>query len=182
MNISNLSADRYADLHSQTHNLITLDVRSPGEFSGERIDKCFNLPLQELEEKAFKACLDAQQCEPGQTVYLLCQAGQRAKMAAEKARPWVDNPFCIVEGGINGLRGGTLPMQSSTKAPMSLERQVRITAGSLVVCGAVLGHFVNPAFYALSAFVGAGLVFAGLTDTCAMGLLLARMPWNTGKN
>jgi predicted branched-subunit amino acid permease len=61
---------------------------------------------------------------------------------------------------------------------MSLERQVRITAGSLVFIGVALGWFVHRGFYGLSAFVGAGLVFAGITDFCGMGLLLARMPWN----
>jgi hypothetical protein len=62
---------------------------------------------------------------------------------------------------------------------MSLERQVRITAGSLVLVGVVLGWLVHPYFIGLSAFIGAGLVFAGVTDTCGMGMLLARMPWNT---
>ena len=61
---------------------------------------------------------------------------------------------------------------------MSLERQVRIAAGTLVVLGTVLGLTVHPGFIGLSAFVGAGLIFAGVTDTCGMGLLLARMPWN----
>jgi len=61
---------------------------------------------------------------------------------------------------------------------MSLERQVRIAAGSLVVIGAAVGHFVHPGGFALSTFVGAGLVFAGVTDTCGMGMLIARMPWN----
>ena len=61
---------------------------------------------------------------------------------------------------------------------ISLERQVRIAAGSLVVLGTALGAFVHPGFLALSAFVGAGLVFAGVTDTCGMGMMLARMPWN----
>ena len=64
---------------------------------------------------------------------------------------------------------------------MSLERQVRIAAGSLVVIGAALGHFVAPGWFGLSAFVGAGLVFAGITDTCGMGMLIARMP-GTGHN
>lgn len=62
---------------------------------------------------------------------------------------------------------------------MSLERQVRIAAGSLVLTGAVLALIFNPAWIALSGFVGAGLIFAGITDTCGMGMLIARMPWNT---
>ena len=61
---------------------------------------------------------------------------------------------------------------------MSLERQVRIAAGFLVLMGAVIGHFVHLGGYGLSAFIGAGLVFAGVTDTCGMGMLIARMPWN----
>lgn len=61
---------------------------------------------------------------------------------------------------------------------MSLERQVRIAAGLLVVLGTALGYFVHPYLLGLPAFVGAGLVFAGITDTCGMGMLLAKMPWN----
>jgi hypothetical protein len=64
------------------------------------------------------------------------------------------------------------------KNVISLERQIRITAGSLVLLGALLGWFLHPACVSLSAFVGAGLIFAGITNTCGMGLLLARMPWN----
>jgi hypothetical protein len=67
------------------------------------------------------------------------------------------------------------------KKAISLERQVRIAAGSLTFLGAALGAFVHPAFIGLSAFVGAGLIFAGVTDTCGMGMILARMPWNQCK-
>ena len=70
-----------------------------------------------------------------------------------------------------------LPLNRGRKM-MSLERQVRIAAGALVFTGALLGYFVNPAWIALSGFVGAGLIFAGITDTCGMGMLIARMPWN----
>lgn len=70
-----------------------------------------------------------------------------------------------------------LPVVRGKKA-VSLERQVRITAGSLVLIGAILGYFVHPYWIGLSAFIGAGLAFAGITDTCGMGMMLARMPWN----
>ncbi|MBO0696981.1 MAG: DUF2892 domain-containing protein, partial [Zavarzinella sp.] len=82
-----------------------------------------------------------------------------------------------VEGGTAAWAAAGLPVVRGRKA-VSLERQVRIAAGLLVVLGAVLGWLVHPAFVGLSAFVGAGLVFAGVTDTCGMGMLLARMPWN----
>ena len=82
-----------------------------------------------------------------------------------------------VEGGTSAWLDANLPAVKGKKA-MSLERQVRIAAGSLVVVGVALGHFVAPGWFGLSAFVGAGLVFAGVTDTCGMGMLIARMPWN----
>jgi Protein of unknown function (DUF2892) len=77
--------------------------------------------------------------------------------------------LACIEAGLQVVRG---------KKAISLERQVRIAAGLLVVLGSLLGWFVHPAFIGLSAFVGAGLLFAGITDTCGMGMLLARMPWN----
>ena len=76
-----------------------------------------------------------------------------------------------------------LPQRSPADSgpPISLERQVRISAGALVVAGVALGWFVHPSFYGLSAFVGAGLIFAGITDICGMCLLLAKLPWNKRK-
>ncbi len=85
-----------------------------------------------------------------------------------------------VDGGTSAWEAAGLPVVRGKKA-MSLERQVRIAAGFLVFLGAALGYFVNPAWIGLSAFVGAGLMFAGITDTCAMGMMIAKMPWNQVK-
>jgi rhodanese-related sulfurtransferase len=82
-----------------------------------------------------------------------------------------------VEGGTRAWDQAGLPVVRGKKT-ISLERQVRIAAGSLVLLGAALGYFINPLFIGLSAFVGAGLIFAGVTDTCGMGMMLAKMPWN----
>ena len=82
-----------------------------------------------------------------------------------------------VDGGMNSWNELKYPVVKGQKV-MSIERQVRIAAGFLVLMGVSLGLFVHLAFIGISAFVGAGLVFAGLTDTCGMGLLIARMPWN----
>jgi rhodanese-related sulfurtransferase len=82
-----------------------------------------------------------------------------------------------IEGGTLAWEEAGLPVVRGQKM-MSLERQVRIAAGALVLIGVILGWLVDPTFAGLAAFVGAGLVFAGLTDTCGMGMLLARMPWN----
>jgi hypothetical protein len=98
-------------------------------------------------------------------------------MACEKFHQMGFTNVVNVEGGTLACEQAGLPIVRGRKA-ISLERQVRIAAGSLVVTGAVLGYLVHPAFIGLAAFIGAGLVFAGITDTCGMGMLLARMPWN----
>lgn len=89
-----------------------------------------------------------------------------------------DNPLLVIEGGIQALKQAGCSLSKGKSGVMPLERQVRIAAGVLVLLGVLLGTFLNAGFYGLSAFVGAGLIFAGITDTCAMGMLLARMPWN----
>ena len=82
-----------------------------------------------------------------------------------------------VQGGTAAWEQAGLPVVRGKKA-VSLERQVRIVAGFLALTGALLGFFVNIHFIWLSAFIGAGLMFAGITDTCGMGMMLAKMPWN----
>jgi len=84
----------------------------------------------------------------------------------------------VVAGGTQAWMDANLPVTRSAVKVISLERQVRIAAGALVFTGVLLAQFVDGRFIWLSGFVGAGLVFAGITDFCGMGLLLARMPWN----
>jgi Flp pilus assembly protein TadB len=125
-----------------------------------------------------KAYLEQQGHDSSQPVYLLCASGQRAAKASEQLQGDLDNQLVIVEGGMNALKELGIDLAKGSGNIISLERQVRIAAGSLVVLGVILGFAVNPGFYGLSAFVGAGLVFAGVTDSCGMGMVLARMPWN----
>jgi rhodanese-related sulfurtransferase len=108
---------------------------------------------------------------------LICRSGNRARQAAEKLKSSGLPSLEVLTGGVLAWDAAGLPLNRGTKS-MSLERQVRIAAGALVFIGAALGYFVNPAWIALPAFVGAGLVFAGITDTCGMGMLIALMPWN----
>jgi rhodanese-related sulfurtransferase len=83
-----------------------------------------------------------------------------------------------VEGGIEAWKKAGLPIAGDHGQPIAIERQVQIAAGSLVLLGVVLGQIASPAFYAVSAFVGAGLTFAGISGSCGMAKLLALMPWN----
>ncbi len=117
--------------------------------------------------------------QPEQPVYLLCAGGPRATRAGQQLQDHIESPLVIIEGGLNSLKQQGLTPEQGGGNVISLERQVRIAAGLLVLIGVVLGTWYNPWFYGLSGFVGAGLAFAGITDTCAMGMALARMPWNS---
>jgi len=113
-----------------------------------------------------------------QPVFLLCRTGSRAKQAAEKLEKSGYAQCCVVEGGTTAWTGAGLPVTRGTSNVIPLERQVRIAAGAIVLTGVLLAQFVHPAFIWLSGFVGAGLMFAGITDWCGMGMLLAKAPWN----
>ncbi|MDI1289207.1 MAG: rhodanese-like domain-containing protein [bacterium] len=151
-----------------------IDVRTPVEYREVHVDIAQNVPLDQLDPAAVMQARHGSASDP---LYLICRSGSRGQQACEKfARAGFTNAVNIEGGTIACLEAG-LPVVRGEKA-MSLERQVRIAAGTLVVLGAVLGWFVHPGFIGLSAFVGAGLVFAGITGTCGMGMILARMPWN----
>jgi rhodanese-related sulfurtransferase len=156
-------------------DLPVLDVRTPAEYAEAHVPPARNVPLGQLQPKAL---YDGGQLPKGQPVYLLCRSGGRAAKAAEQfARDGFDQGV-VVEGGTLAWVEAGLPVTRGIAKVISLERQVRIAAGSLVLTGVLLSWLVHPGFIALPAFVGAGLVFAGITDWCGMGLLLAKMPWN----
>ena len=148
-----------------------IDVRTPVEFAEVHVPQARSIPLDELK-------LGSLQLQKDRPVYLLCRSGQRATKAAEKfAKEGFTQPI-VVEGGTLAWIEANLPVTRSTVKVISLERQVRIAAGAIVFTGVLLAQFVNFNFIWLSGFVGAGLVFAGITDFCGMGLLLAKLPWN----
>ena len=148
-----------------------LDVRTPGEYSTAHIAGSYNVPVDVLAEHAAEiGALDM-------PVVLICQSGQRAARADAVLRTSGLRQLHILDGGMGAWLDARLPVNRGAQR-MSLERQVRIAAGSLSAAGAVLALLVSPWFAAIPAFVGRGLVFAGVTDTCAMGQLLARLPYN----
>ena len=149
-----------------------LDVRTPGEFQAEHIAGAYNVPLDTLAEHG--AEIRAGVAAP---VILVCRSGQRARKAEEALKATGMSNLHVLDGGMAAWAASGYPVRRGAPR-MSLERQVRIAAGGLAATGAFLALFINPLFAALSAFVGSGLVFAGLTDTCAMGMLLAKLPYN----
>jgi len=157
-------------------NLPLLDVRTPIEFAEVHVAPARNEPLDGLRPRAL---VESGVLPPDQPVYLLCRSGARAAKAAERFARDGFPQTVVVEGGTLAWIEAGLPVTRGAVKVISLERQVRIAAGSLVLVGALLGWLVHPGFIGLAAFVGAGLGFAGITDFCGMGLLLAKMPWNT---
>jgi rhodanese-related sulfurtransferase len=151
-----------------------IDVRTPVEFREVHCTFARNVPLDQLDPQALLAERPGAANQP---IYLICRSGSRGRQACEKLIAAGFRQVVNVEGGTLAWVEAGLPVNRGKKA-ISLERQVRIAAGSLVLLGSVLGALVHPGWIGLAAFVGAGLVFAGITDTCGMGLLLAKMPWN----
>lgn len=162
------------------HSATVVDLRTAAEVQTEYLDNCLCLPVQELTDAKFNAMLN-DKGHKNEPVYLLCQSGKRAEIAVEKLQSKTDRPLVIIEGGLNALKAGGVSVKAGVGKTISLERQVRIAAGALVVTGVIVGTWVTPYGYGISAFVGAGLMFAGITDTCGMAMCLARMPWNKAR-
>ena len=151
---------------------LLVDVRTPAEHGELHAVGARLAPLERFDPHALLTSIPA-----GTTIHLLCRSGARAAKAAALLRAAGCTTCVVVEGGTEAWAAAGLPVTRGPKA-MSLERQVRIAAGFLVFTGVVLGFTVHPYLFGLSGFVGAGLMFAGITDTCAMGMIIARMPWN----
>jgi rhodanese-related sulfurtransferase len=155
-----------------------LDVRTAAEVKAARLPDCLHIPLHELTPERVQAEV-AKSGKDGSFIYLLCQAGRRAEMAREQLTGKINSELCIVDGGMEAVKQANIQLVEAGTKVISLERQLRIAAGLLVVIGVALGTWVSPVFYGLSAFVGAGLTFAGINDICPMGMFIAKMPWNT---
>jgi rhodanese-related sulfurtransferase len=154
----------------QNHEPVQLvDVRSPGEYAAGHVPQAINIPLEQLEAR-FEDLKEGQ-------VAVLCQSGKRAGMACEMLRQHHDG-LLLVEGGTQAWIDAGLPIVSSVSNRWSLERQVRLGAGVMVLVGTILAALGYSAWLYLAMFVGAGLTFAGLTNVCGMALLLAKLPWN----
>lgn len=162
---------------TKTADMCILDVRTALEVKAASLPDCLHIPLHDLTPERLQAEIE-KSGKNGAQVYLLCQAGKRAEMAADQLKGKLDAELVIIEGGMNAVKQSNIPLAPGGKNVIALERQVRIAAGLLIITGAVLGTWVNPGFYGLCAFVGAGLTFAGITDNCPMGMMIAKAPWN----
>ncbi|MBX7106447.1 MAG: rhodanese-like domain-containing protein [Gemmataceae bacterium] len=174
MTRTTVSASELSELLRAGKRVDIIDVRTPMEFREVHLERARNVPLDELDPAKIMQSRGGSADDP---VYVICRSGGRGQKACDRFRQAGFANVINIEGGTMACVASGLPVVRGQKA-MSLERQVRIAAGTLVLAGVALGWFVHPYLYGLSAFVGAGLVFAGITDTCGMGLMLAKAPWN----
>lgn len=158
--------------HSEVSELI--DVRTPVEFREVHVSFARNVPLDRLDPQAL---MNARGGASQQPLYVICRSGNRANQACEKFIAAGFTNVVNVAGGTLAWEQAGLPVTRGKKS-ISLERQVRIAIGSLVLIGSALTQFAHPYWLGLPAFMGAGLIFSGIADFCGLALILGRMPWN----
>ncbi|MEH1866324.1 MAG: rhodanese-like domain-containing protein [Nostoc sp.] len=148
-----------------------IDVREPAEYAGEHIPGATLVSLSKFDPRKVPQDQDTK-------VILYCRSGNRSTMAAQKL---FDQGFTTVthlEGGISAWKQAGYATTINKNAPISLIRQVQIVTASLVLIGTLLGAFVSPWFLILSVLMGGGLMYSGITDSCMLGMLLAKLPYN----
>lgn len=148
---------------------VLIDIREPDEFARSHVPGARSVPLSRL---------DAAPLPAGVEVIFACRSGMRTAGACDRLAAHVEGPAYVLEGGLDAWSRAGLPVEVDAKAPLEIMRQVQIAAGSLVLLGVLLGWLVAPGFFALAAFVGAGLTFAGVSGFCGMARLLMLAPWN----
>jgi rhodanese-related sulfurtransferase len=151
------------------NSLQLIDVRSPGEYAAGHVPRAMNIPLEQADSR-----IDDLGDGP---VALLCHSGNRAGLACDMLREHHPN-LLVVEGGTQAWIQAGKPITGTARSRWSLERQVRLIAGIMVLVGAILALTTNPAWTYLPLLMGAGLTFAGLTNVCGMAILLGKLPWN----
>lgn len=163
------AADVAARLKAGTTRLV--DIREPDEFAREHVAGAAPAPLSTFENAHLAV-------SPEQDVIFMCRTGNRTGVNCGRLAARIDGPAYVLDGGLDAWKKAGLPTRTDAKAPLELMRQVQMGAGGLILLGAALGLLVHPGFWAISAFVGAGLFVAGATGFCGMARVLAPAPWN----
>jgi rhodanese-related sulfurtransferase len=154
----------------QGHALL-IDIRNDDEFARRHIPGALSRPLLQIGGASLPEIADA-------AVIFTCRSGMRTASNSERLAAAVAGQAYVLKGGVDGWAKAGLPLEANSKAPLEMMRQVQIVAGSFVLLGVLLGFLVSPGFFGLSAFVGMGLTFAGISGFCGMAKLLAFLPWN----
>jgi rhodanese-related sulfurtransferase len=152
-------------------DVLLVDVRTPGEYETAHIEGSINLPLDQVD-----AHLQDIVAAAGGTMVIVCQTGKRAGQCQNKLAAAGMTVPRVLTGGLNAWLAAGAPVVRGRQR-WSLERQVRLVAGGIVLASILVSVWLPAARY-LAGFIGAGLTFAALTDTCAMGMMLSKLPYN----
>jgi rhodanese-related sulfurtransferase len=179
--ISTVTPQKLHEAQRRKQYTALLDVRTAAEYRSGHIPGAQLIPIEELTPDAIAKRFKRPSLGHEETLYIICQAGPRAEDAAKRLRQAGYTNLALVEGGTQHWEKAGLPLQRCGRA-IALERQVQIAIGSLLVMKVLLGFSVHELFFALTAFIGVGLIVAGTTRWCGMARLIARMPWNRSDN
>jgi rhodanese-related sulfurtransferase len=168
MSLIKIDAKRARSMMDQ--GAILIDIRDIDEHAREHIAQALHIPLSKLSDKRLETA--------GKPIIYYCKSGNRTRLNAELLIKAGGPCVHVLEGGIEGWKAAGHPVKKDARQPLEMMRQVQIAAGFLALAGAALGYLLHPAIYALSAAVGAGLMFSGISGTCAMATVLKKMPWN----
>ncbi|EMR13009.1 sulfurtransferase [Methylophaga lonarensis MPL] len=175
MSVEKISAEQFLQLQP-AEDLCLLDVRTAAEVRNDALPGIIEVPVDQLDAEKFKTIL--QQRDHSGPVYLICQSGRRAEIAASKLAKAIENPLLIVEGGMAAIRQKKKPTTTTTGTMISLERQVRIAVGILIILTVLAGFIFSPVWFGVTGLMGLGLLYAGITDNCMLGMIMAKAPWN----
>lgn len=155
-----------------SNDAIIIDIREDDEYARERILGAVNVPLSSWQSECFDSF------SKDKPLIFHCQSGNRTKQSIEKIQALGWSQSYILDGGLMAWKQSGNTTQSSRSKPFPIMRQVQIVIGTMVLLGVILSYGVSPAFNLLSAFFGAGLLFAGITGSCGLANLLMRLPFN----
>lgn len=157
-------------LENDPKDTIFVDVRTAAEYKAEHIDKVINLPLDQIKKRV-------DELKPFKKIYLHCQSGARCHKAFEKIEQGLRPSIMVFTGGIEAWKNANYPLVKNNPV-LPIMRQVMIAAGSLILGGLITFIFGYLVGLYLVAFVGCGLLFAGVTGWCGLAKFLGLMPWN----
>jgi len=177
MILPRITAQRLYSLREQAGDIMLIDVRTPAEYRAGHVPGAKSLPLDRLTPEALEMQLPQAELGRKRPLYLTCHSGMRAQQAAERLLAAGFPNLVLLEGGTAAWEKAGLPMRRCGRT-ISLERQVQITIGTLLVLKVVFGFTIHELFFVAAALIGAGLIVAGTTRWCGMARLLARLPWN----
>lgn len=176
MKASRISAQEFISVN-ESQQVTIVDVRTPIEVATEYISGSLYLPLQTLTEKTFTQ-ITLSIMDVNKPIYILCQRGIRADSAVKKLEHLKDVNLIVIDGGLNELKAKGQQTKKGSSDMITLDRQVNIASGLIVLIGMLLGATIYSYFYTLSTLIGLGLLFSGITHINLLGIILTKMPWN----